>query len=172
MVLMVGVVTAVSDNVPVVVGLAVGTAVSVATSIAVGTFVGATFSRLMTGVSVAGTAVAGTVSVGGGGAEVDALVATIAMAGGTAVGTRVGTAGWDAVAQADRKTSSTLWQSRAKRKNDAGAAAGLQTAPLGRGCLVAADSFCAQDTRKESAATNNEFVPCLFKLDLSVVMGG
>jgi hypothetical protein len=122
----------------------------------------------MTGVSVAGTAVAGTVSVGGGGAEVDGLVATMAMAGRTAVGTRVGTAGWLTVTQADKIKSSTPCKSKTKRKTFTGAAAaGLQTAPLGRGCLVAADSFCAQDTRKESAATNNEFVPCLFKLDLS-----
>jgi hypothetical protein len=155
---------------PVIVGLAVGTAVSVATSIAVGTFVGTTFSRLITGVSVGGTAVAGTVSVGGGGAEVDGLVATIAMAGGTAVGTKVGTAGWDAVAQADKIKSSTPCKSKTKRKTFIGAAAVLQTVPFC--CSVAADSFRVNQARKESAATNNKLGSGLFKLGLSVVMGG
>ena len=109
--LTVGEVTAVTVKVLVIVALAVGTAVSVAVGMAiVASAVGAAFSRLMTGVSVAGTAVAGKVSVAGGGVLV---VAVVAVARGTAVGARVGKAGCDTVTQADRHKSSKPWQSRA-----------------------------------------------------------
>jgi hypothetical protein len=75
----------------------------------------------MTGVSVGGTAVAGNVSVGGGGAE--ALGAKVAVFSETAVGASVGKAGWLAVIQADKNKSSTPCKSKAKCKKGTESAA-------------------------------------------------